>query len=353
MNSNVISVYAPAHMDPYDSYGLIACELVRHLSHMGWRVNAIANGYPNHKNQDEELSKLTKLPIIAAVGGILLGYPTSYENYGPFANAGPKIAVTMFESTKIPEEWILPLNKCDAVIVPSVFCHDVFVECGVTSPVLVFPLGILESYEFAERSNEDPFTFLTFMDRGKRKGGLHAILAFSGEFGTEKDVRLVIKSREIPEERKFSFNEDNIEVIFEDYSIDRMIDLYGKCHCLINPNLGEGFGLIPREFSATGGISLSSNWGGTADLIDLWGWPIECSTQKADWSLIPKFKNLDLGNWADPSIDHIRSSIRNIVENREMYLQEAKIKSKLAKMYYSWNNFATNVSAVWRSINGS
>jgi NAD(P)-dependent dehydrogenase (short-subunit alcohol dehydrogenase family) len=40
----ILNLCIPGHLDPCDSYGLIACQLTRHLSALGVRVNALSPG---------------------------------------------------------------------------------------------------------------------------------------------------------------------------------------------------------------------------------------------------------------------------------------------------------------------
>lgn len=311
-----ISVYAPTHMDPMDSYGLIACELVRHLSRQGFLVNAIAMGNPRHPSQDDELKSYTSQPIIPTAGGILLGYPTQFHHYGALANMKPKIAVTMFESTKLPQGWKETLNACDAVIVPSYFCNEIFTNSGVTAPIYVFPLGINDVYQPEYRIAREPYTFLTFMDRGRRKGGLLALEAFVNEFGDSLEAKLIIKRRPLKDKANLILTNPNIEVINEDYTEDEMYKLYLRCHCLINPNKGEGFGLLPREFAATGGISLSTDWGATGEDLQQWGWPIGSEEEPALWEGIEQFKGQDLGMWAAPDLKHLQRQMKMVFRKR-------------------------------------
>lgn len=352
MNSRHISVYAPVHLDPTDSYGLIACELVRHLGRMNANYNIVSLGYHLHPNQDDEVRSYVDRPIVPAKGGILLGYPTVYKSYGDLANISPKIALTMFESTRIPEEWIPILNQMDAIITPSIFCHDSFKESGVTSPIFVFPLGICEVYKFQQRTSDAPFTFLSFLDRGRRKGGLKTMEAFCEEFGDDPRVKLIFKHTKVPPERTKLVSEDpNIEYIYEDYSVEQMYDLYTRCHCLVNPNKGEGFGLIPREFAATGGISLTTDWGGTADLLPLWGWPIEADIVKADWHGHNQFVGKDLGEWADPNLFQLKSLMRDVFNRKKYYLGKVEEKSKFAIQRYTWEFFTKSVLTLWEALN--
>lgn len=345
-----ISVYAPGHLDPYDSYGLIACELVRHLSASGIRVNAISMGNNLHENQDAEVARLVRQPVVTDTGGILLGYPTGFGSYGPLANMWPKIAVTMFESTKLPRDWVKVLNGMDAVVVPSTFCQEVFSTNGVTVPIHKIPLGVDPAYRPVERPTDGVFTFLTFLDRGRRKGGLEAFMAFASEFGEDPSVRLIMKSRDIKNGKRLEIDNSNVEVIHQDMTTEELSNLYANCHCLINPNMGEGFGLIPREFAATGGISLTTNWGGTSDDLGLWGWPLDYELVKADWSTHKNFRLQDLGYWAKPDIASAMKMMRKVVDNRAYYQKKAMEISYQVPKLYSWKEFARGVYKVWSEI---
>jgi glycosyltransferase involved in cell wall biosynthesis len=142
----------------------------------------------------------------------------------------------------------------------------------------------------------------------------------------------------------------NIEYIYGDYTQQELYDLYCKAHCLVNPNKGEGFGLIPREFAATGGISLTTNWGGTSEFLDLWGWPIDYDLEIADWIGIKNLQGKSLGQWAEPKLSSVRRMMRTSFENREKMLREAKTKSNFVDSFYDWEFFALNVYAIWEAI---
>ena len=344
--TDIVTVYAPIHLDPFDSYGLIGCELIRNLEAIGVTANAIAKGDARHANQPPDIAAITARPLHLSYGGIMLGYPTAYADYGPLAQVGARVAVTMFESSKIPPDWVAPLNGMDAVVVPSQFCLDVFRACGVTAPIHVVPLGISETYQPYKRPYRIPFTFLAWMDRGKRKGGFHALKAFSLAFGDDPDVRLILKARD--NVTGFTVGNGNIQLIAHDMTEAELYELFKSADCLVNPNLGEGFGLVPREFAATGGISLATNWSGTADDIELWGWPIPYTLKPADWRGIKKFQGIDLGDWAEPDVNELAGLMRDVVENRETYQTVAMNQAKSIHKLYSWRRFTTAVYEIWR-----
>ena len=345
--TDIVTVYAPIHFDPYDSYGLIGCELIRHLDAIGVQVNPIALGEARHANQPADIAAITARPIRPSFGGLLLGYPTGYHNY-TLAEYGPRVAVTMFESSKIHPDWVDILNTMDAVVVPSLFCLETFQACGVTVPVHVIPLGISETYQPYKRPYRSPFTFLAWMDRGKRKGGFHALQAFSMAFGDDPDYRLILKARD--NVTNLNILNDNIELVTQDMTEAELYELFKSADCLVNPNLGEGFGLIPREFAATGGIALATNWSGTADDIEQWGWPIPYTLKPADWRGIERFQGIDLGDWAEPDVEALAVLMRDVVDNYETYYATALAQASNIHNLYSWRQFTTAVYEVWREV---
>lgn len=344
-----ISIYAPGHFDPYDSYGLIACELLRHLDALGVRVNALSLGYHQRGNQPPDIARLTRRPIQPSFGGILLGYPTGYANHGALSSVGQRVALTMFESSKIPGAWVEILNEMNAVIVPSAFCAETFAACGVDASLIsVIPLGISDAYQPVKRDRQRPLTFLAFMDRGARKGGHAAIQAFMLAFGERQDVRLVLKMRET--KRPFAITNENIEVIQQDMTEAELADLYGRCDVLINANKGEGFGLIPREFACTGGVSLATAWGGTVDDLPLWGHPLPFGLVPADWKGNKILEGQDLGVWAEPRIEEIAEILLHVEENRDSYQDWALLNAPNVSQFYSWRRFATSILGIWEGL---
>lgn len=344
-----ISVHALGHWDIADSYGLIACQLARHLSALGVHVNALGLGNTVMDSQPDDIRAIVTQPIRASLGGIFLGYPTLYDRHpNPLGKLGPRIGITMFESSRIPLDWIEPLNKLDAVIVPSRWCKEVFAACGVTVPIHVVPLGVGDIYQYQERPTDRPLTFMAFLDRGARKGGIVALMAFQIAFGDDKRYRLILKMRK-PRQGMDLLN-PNIGVIQRDMSEQELYELYLQADVLINPHKGEGFGLIPREFASTGGLALTTDWSGTADDIDLWGLPLPYTLVKADWKGHSRFEGTDLGYWAEIDPIAVASKLQTVAANRAYYHSLGKVYSERARKLYSWRTFAEQVLDIWKGV---
>ena len=272
---DTVSIYTVGEWSPYDSYGKIAIQLARYLSNQGVRVNCIGLGPTQLAEQPAEVRAITSQPILPALGGIAMGWPVHFAKMSTLFHAGPRVALTMFESSKLPAAWLDALAGYDAIIVPSHFCADVFRDSGISAPIYVIPLGV-SGGRYLQRppafTEQRPMTFLAFLDRGERKGGVTALQAFLRAFGEDPKYKLILKAREpkVP----FTLNNRNIEVILRDLDEQELYELYLRADVLVNPHRGEGFGLLPREFACTGGVALTTDWSGTADGLPFWGVPI-------------------------------------------------------------------------------
>lgn len=333
--TDIINIGAP-NWHFADSYGRVATEL---------RNGLIADGY--HVNQ-YRAKHGPQNTIKMAFGGLLLGYPTLYKTYGVPLKIGPRIAVTMFESSQIPPEWVEPLNECDAVIVPAQFLVKVFRDCGVTVPVHVVPLGV--SQEFARYSERyqanSPFTVLAIADRGRRKGWHEAAQAFIRAFGDDSRYKLILKARGLP----MWFTNPNVELVTGDLSNKEMADLYRRAHVMLFPSRGEGFGLPPREFAATGGLAIATEWGGVADDLRQWGLPIPYTPEPAwkDHGNGAWFGKL--GHWANPDVEAMSDLLKHVAKHYDDYRGFRVQAAGFVLSQYRWQSFARGVKAIWEQV---
>jgi glycosyltransferase involved in cell wall biosynthesis len=332
MVNSIVNVCSPT-FEWAESYGRLAEELSRGLAEKGIHVNKIGGQVEDGAH------------FLPAMGGFLLGYPTLYELFTPLANLGPRVALTMFESTGLPEGWAERLNKVSTITVPARWLVQVFRDNGITTPVEVVPLGISETFKKPQRryAENSPFTFITFADRGWRKGWWHALRAFVGAFGHDMNYRLIIKVRNAP--ALSPIQNPNVQVITDDYTDEQMVELYHQCHVMIAANCAEGFGFLPREFAATGGLALATNWGGTADDIEHWGIPVPYAIDKA-WPDDPEWWG-KMGRWAEPDVDALAYQLRYVAENYSAYQDFAVRAAGFVAANYRWSLYTKQMWSVW------
>lgn len=334
VKEDALTIYSPS-WNSYDSYGRKAVELRRGLTSSGLYVNALGDVPPLDQ------------PIQPTLGGILLGYPSGYERYGPFANLGKKLAITAWESSKIPQDWIRPLNSCNRVSVGSNYTKMVLEDSGITIPIDVNPLGVSDSFQYIKRERQGPYTFLAFTDRGSRKGWDITIRAFLKAFGDSLETRLILKSRKgwIP----FRPNNVNIDLVEEDFTEYELAKFYGLIDCMVFPSRGEGFGIPPREFAATGGLVLASEYSGLTDGMYLYGIPIRCKEERA-WIGDHQFEGQDLGTWGDPDVEHLAGLMLQAFDGRLTTPAMSPEGAEKVRMTWSWPKFSEEIRELWRSL---
>lgn len=329
----ILNLCAPS-FDPADSYGRLANELISGLTEKGLWVNQIGG------TVSDALYQLK--PVL---GGLLLGYPTTFGEYGALANMGPRIAITMFESTVLPDGWVENLNRMDTVVVPSTWCAAMFRDNGVTVPVHVIPLGVSKPFHcYEERPATTPFTFLAIADRGQRKAWTEVGIAFDKAFGDDPNYRLVLKARELP----IDITNANIEVISGDYDDAEMAALYHRSHVMVFPSCGEGFGLPPRESAATGCLSLVTNWSGLTDDLHQWALPLPYDMTAA-WSDKKEWAGR-MGQWAKVDIDALAHQMKLVAEHYAAYRDFRVQAAVFCQTHYRWQLFVNRVHHLWTTI---
>lgn len=330
-----INIFSPT-LRPCESYSVIAHQLAQHLAEMGATVGMTGWG-------DEMAGAIDNVDFTIYLGAwpeMVAAFPRT---------EGQKIAVSMWESTKLPSGWRESLNQMDSVIVPSEFCHDVFLDCGVTVPLYTIPLGVSKLYQPVHRPQTTPMRFLAFLDRGKRKGGHVALAAFQKAFGNNPDYQLVLKVRENVG-RVELLKTGNVELVQRDMTEAELYELYCSCDVMIAANACEGFGMLPRDFAQTGGISLATDFGGTADDIDLWGWPLPYELTKSDWTGWKDYEQQDLGQWAAVCVDETSQILRDIAQYRNEFTNVAYHRAGNVHKLYSWRRFSEQVYEIGQRV---
>lgn len=338
MSQRVINIFSP-NWEIADSYGRIASELKAGFEAKGYHVNPFGDNAPATLLQP-------------AWGGLYLGYPTLYKEFERqilFAEFGKRVAITMFESTRLLPEWATNLNRCDSVIVPSQFLVPVFRHNGVKAPLHVHPLGVSQEFfsepQLRTLSSDKPLTFLAIHDRGVRKGGNTALFAFEEAFGDDMRYKLILKSRH----EGTALSNPNVERIEHDMSNAELAELYKRADVMIFPSCGEGFGLPPREFAATGGIALATNWGGTADALRKWGVSLSYKMGTA-WRDNKKWYGKQ-GQWAEVDQKALVAKLQRLADYFDYFAADAMKASEFVAREYQWPRFVSSVESVWQQVN--
>ena len=249
------------------------------------------------------------------------------------------VCFTMFETTKIPDDWTADLNKyCDAVFVPCQWNKEVFQNSGVTKPIYVVQPGIdRHIYEDIDRkstvselANLSPNTvsFYSIFQFTERKNPEGLLVAYLSEFDGVDDVCLVLKTYGhdfSPEQQTRVRNliiriKDSIKLkkppkillLGQLMSNNQIIDLHRSCDCFVLPHRAEGFGMPHLEAMAAGKPVITTGFSGNMDFMNkdnsyLLDYQM---TVVANMTHSPHYEaNME---WAEPNVSQLKRYMREV-----------------------------------------
>lgn len=241
-----------------------------------------------------------------------------------------RILYTMFESSKIPEDWIEILKLADMVIVPSRWCQGVFAESGVKTKVV--PLGYDDKvFKYIERPVHKPYTFLHYDAFNTRKGHFEVFNAFNKAFEGNKDVKMIFKTvRDAVSVPISPTQYPNIEVIYGDVPQSELMEIMSRADAFVFPSRGEGFGLTPLEAMATGLPSIVPNAHGISDYFN----PNYMLEAKVGGASVPIYRRLtDVGEMIKVDEDDLAEKMKWLVAHPEKGIEMGKKASEYVKQF--------------------
>jgi glycosyltransferase involved in cell wall biosynthesis len=246
-----------------------------------------------------------------------------------------RILYTMFESTKLPDDWKDYLEAADMIIVPSHWNQEVFHKCGFDTKVV--PLGYNDKhYQYIDRSKDrvgKPFTFLHYNAYNLRKGFIEVFNAFNKAFKPDENVKLLLKTtlKKVP----FPIIESqypNIEVIEGAFDTNQMNQLMGASDCFVFPSRGEGFGMTPLEAMATGMPAIVPNAHGISEYFND-RYMYEVKVKEMCPATYDRYKGQDVGEMYVSDEDDLARQMRYIYEHQDEASQKGKAASEYVKQW--------------------
>lgn len=264
--------------------------------------------------------------------GLLYSYPNSITAF----QTDVRLIMTMFESDKIPEDWPEYLKVADEVIVPSKWCHDVFLASGIDTTIV--PLGYNSRvFKFLERTIpvevDEPFTFIHYNSFNMRKGFSEVFAAFTEEFKDNEPVRLILKTTaNRPPIPIMKTQYPNIEVITDVISEGSLVELLGRANCMVYPSRGEGFGITPLEAMATGLAAIVPNAHGISEYFNP-NYMLEVKVAEKCPGLYQRYKGEDVGEMVVCDVKDLRKQMRYAFNHQAEMYELGKNASEYVKKY--------------------
>jgi len=268
--------------------------------------------------------------------------------------AGPKVAYTVWESTRLPDDWMAPLARADRLWTATAWGKRIFTANGFDSARIdVVPEGVDPTLfnpgaAATEAFPKAPFKFLAIGRWERRKGMADLIRAFDREFGDRDDALLVLAGLYAgrpdldlgAELRALRLRRPERLKIVPPVAAHAMVaGIYTACDAFVAPARAEGWGLPVIEAMACGLPAIVTGYSGPTEFIDAHAWRIDHRLVPVDE---PYFERADgdLGLWAEPDWEHLRHLMRLLYETRDAARERGRIGSEHVRQRFSWDRAA-------------
>ena len=305
--SERFGVWIVGYFGDTHGYGQIASRIARYLLSRGVKIRLqhIGREASHHDIPQDIRPFVTTSSENPWPWELIIAPPPDFHGLSPDKR---HIWFTMWESTRLHPAWIDQFNLCDAIIVPSDFCHTLFDANGVNCPIFKVPLGVdssvfrpITSDEKENREDAAPTTVVGAAGRIYTKGGARkniaaAIEAFSVAF-MEDDYSVRFELKLSPQCPEIDWGDDRVHIIRESWSEQRFARWLRSLSAYVNVSHAEGFDLITLEAMASGVPVVTTAYSGRADYAN------ERTALCVPFDLEPASGLYDgLGLWSKPSM---------------------------------------------------
>ncbi len=192
--------YVSACMDS-SGYAAAARNHIAALDHVGVTVNVKTVSFEGYRSDLGRLGTLVQSLINRNPEGKIRIIHLTPQNYANTIKSDKyNIGYAAWETDKLPNDWVLMINKLDEIWVPCEHNAVVFKESGIDIPVRVMPhpfdvdvepCGPLDSVANVSKGD---FVFYSIFQWTERKNPLGLLQAYLTEFKHDEKGALVIKT---------------------------------------------------------------------------------------------------------------------------------------------------------------
>jgi glycosyltransferase involved in cell wall biosynthesis len=205
----------------------------------------------------------------AAESNDLVGRWVVHHTIGPLFQYVPgarNTAVVFHEWSRYPSGWLAALDRFESVWAPSRHVEELLLASGLKAPLhfVAPPLAHAGTLRRSSWQASRPFRFLAVGEPHFRKG-FHLLLeGYQRAFPEIGEAQLTLK---VSPACTWETPRDDITLVRERISPDRLAALYAEHDALVSVSLGEGLGL-PIAEAVDALMPVTTNlWGGHRDII--------------------------------------------------------------------------------------
>ncbi len=337
-----VLVWSAPLLDP-SGYADEARNLLLGLDRLGVAVRAAPIVWSQRttelpRDDAASLARLRQTPLSPAYVHVQHIFPPHFR---PDPAAVATVGRTMFETDRLPADWVAKCNEMDEVWVPSEFNLETFARSGVDRRKLHKVPGAIDARRF--RGDVRPlalegrrgFAFLSVFDWSLRKGWDALVRAYVEEFVANEDVCLYLKvyssygqtDRQLLDRIRTYTREalgrepeemPKIVLLGGVFSEERMLRLYRSVDAYVMPSRGEGWGRPFMEAMASGLPTIGTGWSGNTEFMTPENsYLVEYELVDVPPEAVAEAAHFAGHRWAEPSVAHLRALMRQVFADRE------------------------------------
>lgn len=330
-----------SYFDVSSGYGNSAVEIARAMTRQG--INVTPYAYKIDVELPKDFTDLfTKREPENLDAIIVFALPNQLHLTEKMQERIPvKIGYTMWEQTKLTKDlWVTgnPYEPFTEMWVPCKMNIEPFKEFAPGQNFEIMPLGInTKFFKYHKRSGDGPFKFCMNGALGYRKGTFDVINAYKAirERHPDWDIELHLKTSTkgmLPQMEKWA---PGLKVYNQMFWLAELIDFYNRMDCMVAPSRGEGFHQPPLEFLSTGGIVITTTWGGMESWYDeQWAYPVKHQVVEVGM----KWPGALPGSmWAEPEQESIEAQMEYVYLNQDEAFAKAFKASNEIPAIHDWD----------------
>lgn len=267
------------------------------------------------------------------------------------------IGVDVADSDRVSTLAVSITNYCEAIIVPSKWARDSYVNSGVTVPVHVVPHGLDDEY-FTKSKGFERFKKLAEMKRRKnykyllffcwhspwRKGMDLVFKVYKRVRERRKDVVLIVKAMNIDANLNKALSSLGGIAITGWLSEEEKIELYDLCDVYLLFSRGGGFELNGLEALARGEVVIAPNRGAWTDYL-----PDFSLVKSRTCPYVLKDNPIHCGKGVEIDVDKAVKKVLKVIKEIDDYkVKVRKYVEEEIKEKYTWDRVGKELVSVIR-----
>jgi glycosyltransferase involved in cell wall biosynthesis len=253
------------------------------------------------------------------------------------------IGFWVHEMPSIPSQWASQLEFFNEIWVPSSLCQSAVSESS-NIPVLKFPYPVEVSstskrmLKIADGAVFPVFNFLVIFDvfsDAERKNPLFVVRAFLHAHGGNSRVRLVIKTRNLSQDKELATrlraicaSHNNIVVIDGYMDLDQ---LYEDTDVYVSLHRAEGFGFTISDAISRGIPVIATGYSGNMDFCNADVRLVAYELREVGHDR-PRYRREDL--WAEPDLEDASAAFSELLDNHCTWVRRAaRARSRLQQEF--------------------